>query len=62
MIVKSFISFVMFSLAVPCNPAGINIKSIFINEFYAVGGKPFIELARKSQSKLYILLHVNISL
>ena len=56
---KFYFSIIMLSLAVPCNPAGINIKRIFINEFYGVGGKPFIELARKPQSELSTNLYPN---
>ena len=41
------------------NQTGINIKRIFINEFYGVGGKPFIELARKPQSELRTNLYPN---
>ena len=40
------------------NQTGINTKRIFINEFYGVGGKPFIELARKTQSKLSTNLYL----
>ena len=52
MTVHFFTLFLILLFAFQCNQTGINTKRIFINEFYGVGGKPFIELARKPQSKL----------
>ena len=40
-------------LAVNCYTEVLNTKNVFLNEVFARGGKPFIELSRKPKCKYF---------
>ena len=47
-------------MAVHCYTEVLNTKNVFLNEVFARGGKPFIELSRKTKCKYFHLHNTDI--
>ena len=46
-------------MAVHCYTEVLNTKNVFLNEVFARGAKPFIELSRKPKCKYFYLLNTD---